>query len=156
MLHIALAIALQSAAAPPVGDDIPPYTISDANAGAEPYDGDRLFNAFNGKPGVDRVVADLIALSVADPRIADIFKGHDLGRLNRTLAEQVCYLLGGGCAYTGRDMKAVHTDMGLQTADLNALVENLQRAMDKEGVPFRAQNKLLAKLAPMKPDIVER
>ena len=156
MIHIALAIALQSSAAPPTADDIPPYTISDAHAGAEPYDGDRLFNAFNGKAGVDRVVADLVAFSVEDPRIGDIFKGHDLDRVNRTLAEQICYLLGGGCAYTGRDMKAVHTDMGLQSADLNALIENLQRAMDREGVPFRAQNKLLAKLAPMKTIIVER
>jgi hemoglobin len=39
---------------------------------------------------------------------------------------------------------------------MNALIENLQFAMDKEGVPFAAQNKLLAKLAPQQRDIVER
>ena len=36
------------------------------------------------------------------------------------------------------------------------LVENLQWAMRREGVPFAAQNRLLAKLAPMKRVIVER
>ena len=44
----------------------------------------------------------------------------------------------------------------MQTADMGALVENLQAAMRKEGVPFGAQNRFLAKLAPMKRDTVER
>lgn len=158
MIRLILALALQSAPPSPAeGEEaVEPYAISDANAGAQPYSGDRLFDAFHGRPGIDRIVADLVAASVADRRIGDIFRGHDLKRLNRTLAEQFCYLLGGGCAYTGRDMRAAHQDMGLQTADLNALIEHLQSAMAREGVPFRAQNKLLARLAPMKRDIVER
>ncbi len=53
-------------------------------------------------------------------------------------------------------MKTSHKDMGLQDADFNALVENLQKAMDQEGVPFRAQNRLLAKLAPMQRSVVTR
>jgi hemoglobin len=39
---------------------------------------------------------------------------------------------------------------------MNILVEHLQHAMDREGVPFAAQNRFLAKLAPMKRDVVER
>lgn len=39
--------------------------------------------------------------------------------------------------------------------DLNALVENLQAAMREAGVPFAAQNLLLAKLAPMSGQVVE-
>ena len=41
-------------------------------------------------------------------------------------------------------------------ADMGALVENLQAAMRAEGVAFRAQNRFLAKLAPIKRDVVER
>ena len=141
---------------PAAEEPVDPYEMSDANAGAEPNAGDRLFRAFHGHEGIDRVVAELIALSVADPRISETFKGHDLVRLDRTLGEQFCYLLGGGCTYSGRDMKSAHKDMGLQTTDLTALIENLQRAMDKEQVPFRAQLKLLGKLAPMRRDTVER
>lgn len=77
-------------------------------------------------------------------------------RLERTLNEQFCYILGGGCDYTGRDMKTAHKDMGLQASDMNILVEHLQDAMDREGVPFVLQNRFLAKLAPMKRDVVER
>ena len=53
-------------------------------------------------------------------------------------------------------MKTTHEGMGLQNGDFNALAEDLQLSMDKEGVPFRAQNKLLAKLAPMEHQIVPR
>lgn len=154
MLNIAIAIAIQ--AAPAVEEPVAPYLQSNVNAGATPLKDTSTWEAFHGAAGVGRIVDDLVARSQADPRIADIFKGHDLVRLRRTLREQFCYLLNGGCDYTGRDMKAAHKDMGLQTADVGALVENLQKAMSAEGVSFAAQNCLLAKLAPMKRDVLQR
>lgn len=135
---------------------VDPYVQSPANAGAAPLANDAVFKAFHGKDGVDRVVAGLISRATKDPRITDIFKNQDLERLQRTLAEQICYVLDGGCAYTGRDMKTTHKDMGIQASDMNALVEDLQLSMDAEKVPFAAQNRLLAKLAPMRKDVVTR
>ncbi len=153
-----LTAALLLAAAPVWAEEKPvdPYVVSDMNAGARPMTDQATFDAFHGKAGIDRIVAATIAASVADPRTADIFKPTDLERLQRTLSEQLCYVLGGGCAYTGRDMKTAHKDMGLRNTDFNILVEHLQEAMDQEGVPFRAQNRLLAKLAPMQRTTVER
>ena len=135
---------------------VDPYTPSNANAGATPRTDPALFAAFHGKDGVSRIVDDLVARAVADPRISEIFKNQDLVRLRRTLKEQLCYLMDGGESYSGRDMKASHKDMGIQDADFNALVENLQKAMNKEGVPFRDQNRLLALLAPMHKDVVTK
>ena len=113
-------------------------------------------DAFHGRAGIDRIVADLLATAQADPRISDIFKGQDMVRLARTLKEQFCYLLGGGCAYTGRDMASAHKDLGIQAKDLNVLVEDLQAAMSRERIGFAAQNALLSKLAPMKRQVVTR
>ncbi len=159
-----LTIALLLLAGPEAGEEIhgpgelpvKAYEQSDANAGATPFEGSKMFAAFGGHEGVKRIVDDLVKLSLEDPRISDIFKGQDHIRLRRTLAEQFCYILGGGCTYTGRDMKAAHEEMGLQRADMNALVENLQTAMASENVPFRLQNRFLSKLAPMRKDVVER
>ena len=81
---------------------------------------------------------------------------EDLVRLRRTLKEQFCFILNGGCDYTGRDMVKVHEDHGVVASEFNALVELLQDAMDREGVAFGAQNKFLAKLAPMKREVVVR
>lgn len=140
----------------PAGEQpVAPYARSDANAGARPFEGNGMWRAFHGEAGVDRIVEDMVARNVADPRIGDIFKGQDLVRLRRVLKEQFCYLLGGGCHYSGRAMRSAHTDMGVQQADMAALVENLQAAMRNEHVGFAAQNRFLAKLAPMHRDIVK-
>ena len=135
-------------------EPIDPYTASDANAGAAPFVGKEMFEAFHGKAGIDRIVTDMLDQAFADPRISDIFKGHDRVRLQRVLSEQFCYILGGSCAYTGRDMASAHKDMGVAPADMNTLVEHLQTAMEKEGVPYQTQNRFLAKLAPMKQSVV--
>jgi hemoglobin len=150
---ILLALLLQTA---PVEEPVAPYVQSPVNAGAAPIAGDGAWRAFHEREGVGRIVDAFVARNLADPRIGDIFKGQDIVRLRRTLNEQFCYLLGGGCGYTGRSMKDAHRNMGIQTADMGALVENLQWAMRAEGVPFLTQNRLLAKLAPMKRDVVER
>ena len=53
-------------------------------------------------------------------------------------------------------MKKSHIKLGITEREFNALVEQLQQAMDEEDIPFHTQNRLLALLAPMKKDIVER
>lgn len=135
---------------------VEPYDKSNANAGADPYSGDQLAQAFGGREGIQRIVDRMVELNNDDPRIAAIFVSQDLVRIRRTLGEQFCYILHAGCDYTGRDMKASHEGLGITRADMNALVENLQRAMREAEVPFAAQNKLLAKLAPMSRDVIER
>ena len=135
---------------------VDPYTVSNENAGAEPITDPAVLAAFNGEDGIARIVDHLIAGIQADERIEGIFRASDWPRLRRTLIEQFCYILGGPCDYTGRSMAAVHEDHGITTREFNALVENLQDAMDVEGVPFRMQNRLLARLAPMHDEVVTR
>jgi len=130
--------------------------IADNPAGAEPIKGDRVFRAFHGQEGIDRIIDDFVVRISSDPRIATRFAGANLGRLRLELKQQVCYLTGGPCSYTGQDMKAAHAGMGLMNKDFNALAEDLQKSMDKEKVPFPAQNRLLARLAPMQHAIVTR
>lgn len=139
-----------------VEQPVDPYTKTDSNAGAEPFKGQTMWQAFHGADGVSRIVDETIDLSQSDPRISDIFRNRDLVRLRRTLKEQFCYILNGGCHYSGRTMQAAHKDMGIQTADMGALVEHLQTAMRHEHISFWAQNRFLAKLAPMKRSVVKQ
>ena len=142
----------QSADTPPAAPAVP----NDANTGLTPIQGDAVYHAFHEEAGVRRVVDRLVDRYQHDPRIADIFRAGDTPHLKKMLSEEICYAVGGPCHYTGQDMRTAHKDMGLQQADFNAVVEDLQWAMDREGVPVWAQNKLLAKLAPLERAVVTR
>jgi hemoglobin len=147
----------QAAPAVPPGEEaVEPYDVSNANAGVAPFTGIKMLEAFHGREGIGRIVDELVAAVKADKRTEEVFHASDFVRLARTLKEQFCYILNGGCDYTGRDMASMHKDHGVTAAEFNALVELLQDAMDREGVAFGAQNRFLAKLAPMKRDVVVR
>lgn len=134
---------------------VAPYVQDEANAGGMPYTDPDLVEDFGGREGIRAIAGRTVDLSERDPRIAAIFAARETVRLKRTLDEQFCYLLGAGCAYSGRDMRTAHDGMGLTVADLNALIENLQQAMREGSVPVAAQNRLLAKLPPMSRIVVD-
>lgn len=135
-------------------EPVAPYVQSDANAGATPITDPAVLEAFHGREGIQRIANRTIDLALADPQIGPIFQPFDMVRLRRTLNEHFCYLLGGGCTYTGRDMATSHAGMGVQTRDFNLLVRHLRTAMEEEGVPFAMQNRFLALLAPMHRNVV--
>jgi hemoglobin len=112
--------------------------------------------AFGGMDGMSVIMEDLEVFLLADKRTLPFFENVDRKRIKQQLTIQFCALLGGDCVYKGANMKGVHRGLGITMEDFNALIEALQAAMDKHGVAFRAQNKLLALLAPMYRDIVER
>jgi len=114
------------------------------------------FEAFGGHEGLQAVVDDLIARLLQDERVAFQFAQTDLGRLRQKLAEQFCVETGGPCTYTGLSMQEAHAGRAIDAAQFNVLVEHLQDAMDARAVPVPAQNRLLRRLAPMYPDVVER
>jgi hemoglobin len=111
---------------------------------------------FGGVPGLTALMEDFDINLMADDRTRPFFENVDRKRVKVKLVEQFCALLGGECVYRGANMKGVHRGLGITREDFNALIEALQDAMDKHGVTFRAQNKLLALLAPMHRDIVEK
>lgn len=117
---------------------------------------DSLYRALGGKAGIKRIVADFTELLVTDPRTAETFAETDLDRFRTMLAGQFCQLSGGPCVYEGLNMKDAHTGFDITKAQFAAGVEDLQAAMRKSGVPFRTQNRLLALLASMHRDIVQK
>ena len=123
------------------------------NLGNTPMEGTETFQAFGGKEGLVKIMDDFMIGLVADPRTKPFFDNDKQTFIKAMLVEQMCELMNGGCKYPGRDMKTSHANMKVNREGFNALVEQFQFAMDKHNVPFSAQNKLLAKLAPMYRDI---
>ncbi len=115
---------------------------------------DALFRELGGQPGIDKIVADLLPIVLADARINAFFQKADMPKLGVLLAEQFCQLAGGPCVYSGRDMVSAHDQMGVKAAHFSALAEDLQIAMETSKISSAASNQLIAKLAPLKRAVV--
>jgi hemoglobin len=120
-----------------------------------PPSGKSLYDRLGGKPAITAVVDQFVANVAADSRINKRFATTDIPRLKGQLVDQICMVTGGPCVYTGRDMRTAHAGMKISTADFNALVEDLVKALDHFKVPERERQELLGLLSPMKTDIVE-
>lgn len=114
-----------------------------------------LYDDLGGHNGVTAIISGLFDYTLDDKRIAHTFDNSDVDRVERLLVEQICELAGGPCTYSGVSMAKSHRGLDLNMMHFNALVENLQRAMRDEDIPNGTQNRLLALLAPMKPDVVD-
>ena len=113
-----------------------------------------LYERLGGKDAIKAVVDELVTIVGADARINKKFAKTDMNRFKFELVEQVCAVTGGPCKYTGRDMKTAHKGMGITDANFNALVEDLQKSLNKFKVPEKEQGELLGILGSLKPQIV--
>lgn len=124
-----------------------------ARAQSTPAD-NSLYVALGEKPGLVQLMDVFVESLKADPRTAALFRETNTQRLKAQLVDQVCQLSGGPCQYGGADMKTAHANLDIRKSDFNALVEDLEKAMEAQGIPFAAQRRLLALLAPMHRDAI--
>ena len=113
-----------------------------------------LYDRLGGTPAITAVVDDFVGNVAADSRINGFFARTDIPRLKKLLVEQICAASGGPCTYTGRSMPVAHKGMNITDAQFNALVEDLQKTLNKFKVPEKEQGELLGALGPLKPQIV--
>ena len=122
----------------------------------QPSNDDDLYQQLGGEPGLSRIVEGMLLRVAGDQRIFEHFRDVDIQRVRDKLVEQLCAEAGGPCVYSGDSMEESHKGLALTPSDFNALVENLQASMTAEAVPIPTQNRLLARLAPMRSEIIDQ
>ena len=115
-----------------------------------------LYESMGGEPALRTAVEHFADLVQTDDRINFTFAEADMSKFKKLIFEQLCNLSGGPCKYTGRDMRTSHVKLNINNAEFNALAEDLYIALDRAGIPYRLQNKLMALLAPMQHEIVKK
>jgi hemoglobin len=110
---------------------------------------------------------DAIA-AVSDEFIARLATGKRLNRfvvglsadsqkkLRQHLVDFLCNLTGGPCLYLGRDMKTVHTGLGIDEDDWKEGVAALVATLEKFKVPEKEKSEVLTAFNSLKKDIVEK
>ncbi len=119
-------------------------------------DGPELLASFGGRAGLVSIMDDAMARWLANPRTRPFFADANQTHIKALLVEQFCVVMNGPCSYSGRTMAEAHRGMGVKEGDFYALVEELQIVLNAHKVPFRAQNRLIAALAPMHRDIIDK
>jgi hemoglobin len=115
-----------------------------------------LYAQIGGEPKLRASVDKLVEIMLVDERINFTFAETDLNKFKGLLYDQICELTGGPCKYTGRDMIESHQKLNTTNEQFNALAEDLYKAFDSVGVPYRLQNRVMALLAPMQPQVVDK
>ncbi len=113
-----------------------------------------LYVVFGEKPGVQALVDDLLVRFADDELVAPTFANANIDRFRALFFEHLCELLDGPCRYSGDDMREVHRGLDIDETQFNAVVEHLIDAMDARGIPRTAQNRLIARMAPMRSDVI--
>jgi hemoglobin len=128
------------------------FVLGGAFAHAE----ESLYAQIGGEPKLRAAVDKLVEIMLVDERINFTFAETDLDKFKGLLYDQICELAGGPCKYKGRDMIESHKKLNTTNEQFNALAEDLYKAFDSVGVPYRLQNRVMALLAPMQPQVVDK
>ena len=152
LIALSLMATPAAAAEPPVSDPSvkPHYKTLPVIS-----DNQKLFKEFGGIDGLTALIDDAMTRWLANPRTRGFFEHADQARIKELLVKQFCVVLGGPCTYDGRTMAEAHRGLNISEGSFYALVEELQVAMNKRHIPFKAQNRLIAALAPMHRDIID-
>ncbi|MBK7044759.1 MAG: group 1 truncated hemoglobin [Rhodanobacteraceae bacterium] len=116
----------------------------------------RLYDALGGEAGVARLVDAIATETRDDVKIGFLFEDTDQDYFRARLREHICPISDGGCSYTGLDMVEAHSGMDLSEAQFNDFVDASRRAMSKAGFAIGVQNRLLARLAPKRDEVIHQ
>ncbi|MFM5883803.1 MAG: group I truncated hemoglobin [Novosphingobium sp.] len=138
----------------------PAMAESAAKPGAETLpvitDNTKLYEKFGGREGLVAIMDDAMNRWMSNSRTRPFFENADRETIKMHLVEQFCVIMDGPCTYTGRTMAESHRGQNIPEGAFYALAEELQKALNAKHVPFAAQNRLIAALAPMHRDIVNK
>jgi hemoglobin len=121
--------------------------------------GASLYSRLGGSDGITAFTDDFLGRATNDPVIIPFFKGlstADLQRIRQHVIELLCSATGGGCVYSGKEMKAVHAQMEITNATWNVFTGHLNETVTRFQIADRERNELVVIIASLKKDVVNR
>ncbi|CCQ12672.1 Cyanoglobin; Hemoglobin-like protein HbN [Pseudoalteromonas luteoviolacea B = ATCC 29581] len=113
-----------------------------------------LYQQIGGEQGSEQLVDAFIQQIGNDPQILPYFEKASVAHFRAGFLAHLCAVLDGPCAYRGDSMEQIHRGMNINERDFNRVVELLIAAMNETQMPVTLQNRVLARLAPMRGEII--
>lgn len=115
---------------------------------------ENLYEALGGESGIETITDNFILEIARDERVIEYFEDSSVERFRQFFIEHLCMLTDGPCEYTGDTLVDTHVGMNVTEAAFNAIVEDLMAAMNKSGIAIGTQNRLLARMAELREQII--
>ncbi len=119
-----------------------------------------LYARLGGYDAIAAVIDELLPRLRADPLLARFWSSPRATASNRherqMAVDFVSASAGGPTFYLGRDMKTAHAGMGITAEDFAAFKHHLSATLQKFNVPARESAELLAFVATLEADMVEK
>jgi hemoglobin len=130
-----------------------------STATAEPPKPKPLAERLGGRAGIEKVVDDFIANVKEDKVLTKYFTGtlkdkKKAETFRTNLTDFICKTAGGDCEYKGTDAKTRYAKMKIKDAEFDAVVADLTKALDKNGVGQTEKDEVLAAINAMRADVV--
>jgi hemoglobin len=116
-----------------------------------------LYERLGGYDAVAKVVDEFIKRLGEDKQLSRFVVGLSTDskqKLRQHVLNLFCNKTGGPCLYTGRDMRTVHTGLGITESDWELAAKHLAEALDQYKVPKKEKDEVLAFVTSLKKDIV--
>ena len=114
-----------------------------------------LYQQLDGKAGLERLVDSFINQIGNDEQIIHYFEHANISHFREGFINHLCVLTNGPCEYARDSMVEIHTGMHITEADFNHVVDLLINAMNEQNIDHTVQNKILAKMAPLRSQIIK-
>jgi hemoglobin len=118
-----------------------------------------LYARLGGHDAIAAVVDQFAHRLFSDPKLQRFFGGFGDDTKKKFIhhnIDLICAVTGGPCTYLGRSMPETHHGLGITGADFDAVAGHLVATLDANHVPKKEKDELIAIVAGLRPQIVEK
>lgn len=113
-----------------------------------------LYERLGGEENIRKIATTLFDTHGQNPAIKARYINSDREQVIQLVFEFLCMATGGPQEYTGRDMLTVHQGMNISEHEFMAVLEDILKALQANGVGQREQEELLLANFNLRGDIV--
>jgi methyl-accepting chemotaxis protein len=123
-------------------------------ASREATGGPSIYDRLGGLEAISAAVDQFYERVLADEDLKHFFARTNLPRLKKRITQYLVQLLGGPAGYKGRDMKAAHRHLAIDSSHFGKVAGHLVDTLQSLGVPQPLIDEVIAHVGPLAADIV--